>query len=69
MTLKLSKLINSYFVFFWTEDHICLQNKIKFNSIIAEMKKNKIDYLQYSWFINGLGVKSLEGIKYKETSN
>ena len=33
------------------------------------MKKNKIDYLQYSWFINGLGVKGLEGIKYKETSN
>ena len=33
------------------------------------MLDNKIEYLQYSWFLNGLTLKSLNNIKFEETSN
>ncbi len=68
-TIKLTKLINTHLVFFWTEDHVCLRNVKKFDSIVKDMRNKNIDYLQYSWFINGLGIKSLESVNYKQTKN
>lgn len=61
--------IDTKYVFFWVEDHICLRQPKVFNSIINEMDANDIDYLQYSWFIKGLNLKSLHNIRFKQDKN
>lgn len=61
--------IDTKYVFFWVEDHICLRQPKVFNSIINEMDANDLDYLQYSWFIKGLNLKSLDNIRFKQDKN
>lgn len=63
------KSINSKLVFIWIEDHICLKNPTNFNKIINEMLRKNIDYLQYSFFLFGLPLKSLVKIKLKQSKN
>ena len=63
------KSINSKLVFIWIEDHICLQNPTNFNKIINEMLRKNVDYLQYSFFLFGLPLKSLSKIKLKQSKN
>ncbi len=62
-------VINSKLVFIWIEDHICLKNSRYFNEIINEMLRKKIDYLQYSFFLFGLPLKSLSNINFKQSKN
>ena len=68
-TKKLIEYINTKLIFFWVEDHICISGHKYFNQIVNDMLDNKIEYLQYSWFLNGLTLKSLNNIKSEETSN
>lgn len=62
----ISKKISSDYIFIWIEDHICTCGKKKFNLIIDEIKKNDIEYLQYSWFGGGLLLKEFKNIKKKQ---
>ena len=62
----IAKKISSDYIFFWIEDHICICDKNKFNLIINEIKKNNIDYFQYSWFGGGLFLEEFKNIKKKK---
>lgn len=64
---QMLKHINSKLVFYWVEDHICTKGPNHFKVIIKEILNNNIDYLQYSFFLFGLPLKSLEKVKYKQT--
>ena len=68
-SILISKKIKSKYIFFWTEDHICLVTKKNFNSLLEEVIKNNLDYLQYSWFLNGIMLNSMQNINYKEGKN
>lgn len=61
-----NKISNDY-ILYWVEDHICICGKKKFNNIIDEIKKFNIEYLQYSFFGNGLLLNQFKNIKKKET--
>jgi hypothetical protein len=45
--------INSAYVFFWIEDHLCLSGINYFNRVVAEMKMLEAEYLPYSAFHEG----------------
>ena len=62
----IAKKISSDYVFFWIEDHICTCGKKKLNLTLDEIKKNNIDYFQYSWFGGGLFLKEFKNIKKKQ---
>jgi len=66
-TKKMLKYIKTKLVFVWVEDHICLTNHKFFNLIINDMIKYNIEYLQYSWYLHGLTIKSTRDINYKST--
>jgi hypothetical protein len=46
----LMKDIQSDFVLYWIEDHICLVNPTLLRSVVSEMKLLSVDQLWYSWF-------------------
>ena len=46
--------INTEYILYWIEDHICQVSVNKINSIVNEMLDNKIDYLNYTWFFPDL---------------
>ena len=50
--------INSEYVFFWIEDHLCLSGVNYFNQVVSEMKVLDAEYLLYSWFHQGEALKS-----------
>lgn len=66
-TKIISKKISNDYILYWVEDHICICGKKKFNNIIDEIKKFNIEYLQYSFFGNGLLLNQFKNIKKKET--
>ncbi len=68
-TKKILKHIKTKLVFFWVEDHICMTGYKFFNLVINDMLKHNIQYLQYSWFLQGLTIKSTKNIKYKSTKS
>ncbi len=68
-TEKMLKHIETKLVFFWVEDHICLTGHKFFNLVINDMIKYNIQYLQYSWYLNGLTIKSTKNINYKSTKS
>jgi hypothetical protein len=45
--------INSEYVFFWIEDHLCLSGVNYFNQVVNEMKMLDAEYLLYSAFHQG----------------
>jgi hypothetical protein len=63
------KTINTKLIFFWIEDHICLNGPAHFKKIIKEILLKDIDYLQYSFFLFGLQLKSLKNVRLKSTKN
>lgn len=65
----IAKRISSDYVFIWIEDHICTCGEKKFDLILNEIKKNNIEYLQYSWFGNGLLLKEFRNIKKKQSKS
>jgi len=50
--------INSEYVFYWIEDHLCLAGVDYFNQVVSEMKILDAEYLLYSWFHQGEALKS-----------
>ena len=68
-TRKILNFLSAKYIFVWVEDHICLRSKKDFNDIIKEITEYKIDYLQYTFFFNGLNQLSLENIKYTKKNN
>ncbi|TSA55950.1 MAG: hypothetical protein D4R39_05025, partial [Methylophilaceae bacterium] len=61
--------INSEYVFFWIEDHICLSGASVFNGHVKEMHEADADYLMYSQFHSGAALVSLEFIEIQVTEN
>lgn len=39
-------------IFFWIEDHICQKSPEVINSLVTEIEKSGIDYVEYSWHSN-----------------
>ena len=65
-SLEIIKNNNSEIIFFWVEDHICITNFSKMNSVVNEMYENKIDHLTYSFFHKGILLNPLEAIEYEK---
>jgi hypothetical protein len=65
----IAKNIESNYIFFWVEDHICKSGYRYLNNIFNSIYKNKIDYLPYSWFFFGNNIKSLEFTKLNNDKN
>ena len=65
-SLEVIKNNNNDIIFFWVEDHICIANFSKINSVVNEMYENKIDYLTYSFFHKGASLDPLEAIDYEK---
>tara|TARA_Y100000022_G_C13176555_1_gene341235 strand:- start:32 stop:874 length:843 start_codon:yes stop_codon:yes gene_type:complete len=65
-SLEIIKNNNSDIIFFWIEDHICIANFSKINSVVNEMYENKIDHLTYSFFHKGILLDPLEAIEYEK---
>lgn len=72
--------VNTDYVFFWNEDHICLVGGDHLNSVIYDMGTNNVDYLGYSWFgmgayldefkgLNGLNLTTLTLYEYNKSFN
>jgi hypothetical protein len=61
--------IKSNVIFFWIEDHICLDDSDKINLIVDEFEKAGIDYLEYSWFSSELSLLISKSITSHSTQN
>jgi len=59
--------IESEYVFFWIEDHICMCGTDRLNDIIKDMRNSKIEYLGYSWFGLGEFMREFEQIPAEES--
>lgn len=59
---KLTSHIESKYVMIWIEDHICVCGEEKFNLVVDDLVSNKVDYIGYSWFGNGLFLDEFRGI-------
>src|SRR3989338_2586421 len=59
--------IQSEYVFFWIEDHICMCGPDQLNAIIKDMKNSEIEYLGYSWFGLGEFLREFDEILGKES--
>ena len=68
-TLNISKYFKTNIIFFWIEDHICVDEISKINSVVSEIKLKKIDHLIYSFFHKGVFIKPLNTIDYKINKN
>ena len=55
-------------VFIWIEDHICL-DAAYFDNLILDFKNQKIDYLQYSFWLNGITLKQYDEIEMQESNS
>jgi len=66
---ELLKEIETDYVFLWNEDHKNIQSINKFNEIIVEIQKYKIDSFTYSFFVNGDLPWSLRIINEHHESN
>lgn len=52
-SLDMLKKAKHDYVFLWLEDHINLVPQESYQDIISEMKKSSVDYLMYSWWMDG----------------
>lgn len=59
--------IQSEYVFFWIEDHICMCGTDRLNDIIRDMRNSKIEYLGYSWFGLGGFMREFDQISAEES--
>ena len=65
-SLEICNKIKSEITFFWIEDHICIDDVSKINSIAQEMYENKVDYLLYTFFHKGQYLDLLEATNYNK---
>ena len=67
-TREMLPQIDTDFVFFWIEDHINLVSETKYDEILNEMQENKVDFLIYSWWHDGIK-KRFEHINRDKTES
>ena len=65
-TLQLAELIETEYVHYWVEDHICTVPPETLNEIYKSIYKSGIDIINYSFFGLGAHVKEFEGLRYQE---
>ena len=58
--------IQSEYVLFWIEDHICMCGADRLVSIVNDMANSNIEYIGYSWFGLGEFLKEFENIHLKD---
>jgi hypothetical protein len=68
-TLNISNYFKTNIIFFWIEDHICIDSVSKINSVVAEMHQNKIDHLIYSFFHKGTYINQLKAVNHEVKKN
>lgn len=61
--------IDSDYVMFWLEDHICMVNTHKIDDMVSEMKLYDIDYIYYSFWWDGKLRQRYKGIDLKNVQN
>ncbi len=67
-TQELFQFVSNNTIFYWVEDHICLDLDF-FDRVISDFIKFEIDYLQTSFWLNGLLLNQFSGIKMQEGGN
>jgi hypothetical protein len=67
-TQKLLDFVSNDLIFIWIEDHICL-DLVYFDDVLIDFHKNSIDYLQYSFWLNGLTLSQFSEIVMTEKNN
>ena len=55
--------INSKYVFFWVEDHVCVGGVKYFDAIVQGICNLKVEYFLYSWFMNGKVLEAFQKLK------
>jgi hypothetical protein len=65
-TQELLNFVSNNTIFLWVEDHICLDLDF-FDLVLSDLIKYKIDYLQYSFWLNGLLLHQYSDIEMKES--
>jgi hypothetical protein len=65
----MSDSITGDYVLFWIEDHILIGGVDRLNLIFLDLKRNDVDYLEYSWFGDGLGIETFKGLDMREASS
>ena len=68
-TESIIKNVKTKIIFFWIEDHLCVQKASRINLIVNEMYENKVDHLIYSFFHKGIFHKPLKSIKSFKKKN
>ena len=68
-TLNITNHIKTNIIFFWIEDHICIDSVSKINSVVEEMHKNKIDHLIYTFFHRGNFINPLNVVNHEIKKN
>lgn len=63
-TRQMLSRINSGFVFFWLEDHLCVSGPRYLNDIVAEMEKFHVESLGYTFYHGGASVRSLAAVEH-----
>ncbi len=68
-TKKIYNYISTDYLLYWIEDHYCICDSNKLNSVVSEMKKNNLDYLGYSWFGLGTFLDEFKDINKNDSTN
>lgn len=66
---KMLDNIQSEYILFWIEDHICTCGAQRLNAVIKEMVALKIEYLGYSWFGMGKYLKEFDNLEIEKSAN
>jgi precorrin-6B methylase 2 len=67
-TQELLKKCSNEILFYWVEDHICMDLNY-FDLVVADMGEYNIDYVQYSFWLNGLLLEQFSNVEKKESDN
>jgi hypothetical protein len=64
---RMLESIDSPYVLFWVEDHICIGGVSYLNQVVAEMNAAGSEYLLYSAFHNGDSVRSFARLPWRDS--
>lgn len=54
--------IESDYVLFWIEDHICMCGPEHLDAVVSQMRSNAVEYLEYTWFGAGALLREFDAI-------
>lgn len=64
-SLKMMAVAKYDYIIFWNEDHLSLVPNSTYYKVVTDMKKEGVDYLQCSWWLNGKTRRAFEIDKLK----